>query len=688
MSTIQFDRYEVIEENGELKVILYAKPQLESYYTEFASELGSLDKNPNELNSKARQFVKKHLPKLKLATIVVVAGSIILGSFPLQKASAHEVDFNMTYLYFGNTKTYISQIDQTYGNINHVSPSYFDLNTDGSLKITSQFDPTFVKEMHNRGIKVVPFLSNHWDRSLGRAALANREELADQIAKFIVDNNLDGVQVDIENVTDIDRSNYTEFVKLLTEKIPKEKEVSVAVAANPNNWTKGWHGSYDYKELGKYADYLMIMAYDESYTGGPEGPVASYGWVERSIQYALNQGVAGEKIVLGIPFYGRYWKEGAASGGDGISNKRVDELLAKYGGTVTFDNISQSPKATITIKEGQPTTTIAGKVFGPGTYHIWFENHDSIKAKLQLIHKYNLKGSGSWSLGQESTSIWQHYRTWMSHSGELVVTPTNPYQPKESTGDVEPTIHVVQSGDSLWKIASNYHLSVDQLKQYNSLSSDVIYVGQKLNLLPVPNPVVVTPAAPVKQQPIVTKPPSSTPGAISAPTPSTIKKPTAAPKTTVVQKTNLVNKSMIPKVNNTYMRSAASTKNKIVKKLTTKDTVKVIQQYTDSTKKEWLKVKIGNTTGWVYASQLKQKPATVVATKKYPILKLGSKGTAVKDLQNKLIKAKVYKGKAHGSYDKATKAAVVKFQQKYKLKQDGIAGQATFTKLDAILKTK
>ncbi len=201
MSTIQFDRYEVIEENGELKVILYAKPELESYYTEFASELGSLDKNPNELNSKARQFVKKHLPKLKLATIVVVAGSIILGSFPLQKASAHEVDFNMTYLYFGNTTTYISQIDQTYGNINHVSPSYFDLNTDGSLKITSQFDPTFVKEMHNRGIKVVPFLSNHWDRSLGRAALANREELADQIAKFIVDNNLDGVQVDIENVS-------------------------------------------------------------------------------------------------------------------------------------------------------------------------------------------------------------------------------------------------------------------------------------------------------------------------------------------------------------------------------------------------------------------------------------------------------------------------------------------------------
>lgn len=92
-----------------------------------------------------------------MASIVVVAGTLLLTTIPMQKAEAHEADFNMSYLYFGNTSSYISQVDKTQGNLNLVSPSYFDLNADGSLKLTSQFDSKFVNEMHNRGIKVVPF---------------------------------------------------------------------------------------------------------------------------------------------------------------------------------------------------------------------------------------------------------------------------------------------------------------------------------------------------------------------------------------------------------------------------------------------------------------------------------------------------------------------------------------------------
>jgi LysM repeat protein len=38
----------------------------------------------------------------------------------------------------------------------------------------------------------------------------------------------------------------------------------------------------------------------------------------------------------------------------------------------------------------------------------------------------------------------------------------------------------VQSGDSLWKIANNFSISISQLKNYNNLSNDEIWVGQKL----------------------------------------------------------------------------------------------------------------------------------------------------------------------------------------------------------------
>ncbi len=46
------------------------------------------------------------------------------------------------------------------------------------------------------------------------------------------------------------------------------------------------------------------------------------------------------------------------------------------------------------------------------------------------------------------------------------------------------TTHTVKAGDWLSKIAKTYGVTVEQLKKYNSLKSDTIYVGQKLIISP------------------------------------------------------------------------------------------------------------------------------------------------------------------------------------------------------------
>lgn len=368
-------------------------------------------------------------------TVKVMVGTVLVTTLYFHpKESDAATDFNMGYLYYGTTNTQISFVDRTRGVISQASPSYFNINSDGTLNI-SNLSTTFISEMHSRGVKVVPFLSNHWNRTLGREALANREELAQQISDAIEKYNLDGVNVDIENVTDIDRENYTDFVRLLRQKVPAQKEVSVAVAANPNNWTRGWHGSYDYKKLAQYSDYLMIMAYDESYEGGQPGPVASISFVEKSIQYALDQGVPRDKIVLGLPHYGRYWVEGQSYGGLGLTNNRIEDLINQYQSTVTFDQNSQSPMAKVTIKSGDPITYVNGKRLLPGSYTIWYENQRSLKAKVDLVDEYGIKGTGSWALGQENTSLWTAFKNWIppysqpiteqvTH-GEIGLTTTN-----------------------------------------------------------------------------------------------------------------------------------------------------------------------------------------------------------------------------------------------------------------------
>ncbi len=321
--------------------------------------------------------------------------------------------YNMSYIYFGNSNLYYQYVENTQNSLDEISPNYFNIKNDGSLDLALAVDTRFIAEMHKQGIKVVPFLSNHWDRAKGVKALQSRQQLSDQIAAAIEYYNLDGVNVDIENVTETERALYTDFVKLLRDKLPKEKNVAVAVAANPWGLTKGWHGSYDYSALAKYSDYLMIMAYDESYKGGEAGPIASYSFVEATIQKALTE-VPKEKLVLGIPFYGRYWKNGAAQGGYGLSNTEVARLVSDYNGLVHFDDKKKSPYAVITINANDVKPYVSGSMLEDGTYTIWYENETSIKSKLELVNKYDLKGTGNWSLGQETKDTWNYYSLWLS----------------------------------------------------------------------------------------------------------------------------------------------------------------------------------------------------------------------------------------------------------------------------------
>lgn len=56
--------------------------------------------------------------------------------------------------------------------------------------------------------------------------------------------------------------------------------------------------------------------------------------------------------------------------------------------------------------------------------------------------------------------------------------------PLSMTAHAAGGIYTVAAGDSLWKISSAKGLTVTQLKQYNALTSDTIYIGQKLALSP------------------------------------------------------------------------------------------------------------------------------------------------------------------------------------------------------------
>ena len=408
----------------------------------------------------------------------VLVATLAFSSFVTTLAASDR--YTMGYLYTGTDRQQVEYVNLTGDSLDVVSPSYFDIAQDGSLTLNTP-SSYFIQQMHQSGRKVVPFLSNHWNRTAGINALKDVETLSTQIAQYVEQYNLDGVNVDIENVTHNQRSQYTQLVRLLREKIPDHKEVSIAVAANPKGWTEGWHGSYDYAALAQYADHLMIMTYDEHYEGGDAGPVAGIDFVEQSIQYALRY-TTGDKIVIGVPFYGRVWGvENTKIQGQGVSIKTIQKILEQCPSTVTYDETTQSVKAEFTIRQGDSFTVGSNISLTPGNYVVWYENHDSYQEKLALIEKYDLKGAGAWALGQEDVTIWDHYENWVDGEGQNNDSGSGDSQnPSQPTGFYE-----VKAGDTLWKIAQSLLGDGNryrEIMELNGMTGTEIFPGDLLRI--------------------------------------------------------------------------------------------------------------------------------------------------------------------------------------------------------------
>ena len=236
---------------------------------------------------------------------------------------------------------------------------------------------------------------------------SRRETLITQLIAEALRVGVDGINVDFEKISDKCGEHYIEFIRELSVKCRQNG----LVLSVDNYVPKSFNTQYDRKEQGIVADYVVIMGYDEYYAGSLEaGPVSSYNYVKEGITETLKE-VPAEKVISGIPFFTRLWKETPKTEEELKSDKGTD--AEQYSTTVESDAYGMDNAQAIVKQAGVDTTwdKKAGQNYATweadgSKYEIWMEDSKSIEAKLKLMKKYKLAGTAEWSLGQESSDIW------------------------------------------------------------------------------------------------------------------------------------------------------------------------------------------------------------------------------------------------------------------------------------------
>lgn len=242
-------------------------------------------------------------------------------------------------------------------------------------------------------IKPLALVTNNFSPVVAKAVLENSTSSQNLINNIIIqleDNNYHGVNIDFEGLFYYDRSYFTSFLKnLYTQLHPIGYEVTVDVPAKTaDSLTDNWNGAYDYSSISQNADKVIIMTYDEHYSGGNAGPIASIAWVSNVVDYTLKM-IPEDKIMLGAAAYGYDW---SSAGTKAYSINGIYSLASSLGKQILWDDFSKSPYFSYTASGIK--------------HYIWFENSTSLGYKLDIVNNRNLAGIAIWRLGSEDEDYW------------------------------------------------------------------------------------------------------------------------------------------------------------------------------------------------------------------------------------------------------------------------------------------
>jgi cellulose synthase/poly-beta-1,6-N-acetylglucosamine synthase-like glycosyltransferase/spore germination protein YaaH/peptidoglycan/xylan/chitin deacetylase (PgdA/CDA1 family) len=288
--------------------------------------------------------------------------------------------------------SYVS-LKEGIGSLNLVMPEWFYINQ-RNLGLEEHIDAKGYQLMKKTGIPVMPVITNAYNGEFRPRVVSallssqqKRQKLIAQMLQSCQRHHFIGVNIDFEELQVSSNEALTAFVKELSAAFHRHG-LYVSQDIQPNN------EDYDVRELAKYDDYLMLMAYDEHSAVSAPGPVSSQQWIGHSLDAVASQ-IPESKIILGIGAYGYDW----TPKGDNNQSITIHDAMSLAADSDTPIN------------------------FDPDTYSLYFSYRDEDDVSHQVYFndaatnfntlrygcEYDVAGFGVWRLGSEDHRLWKFY---------------------------------------------------------------------------------------------------------------------------------------------------------------------------------------------------------------------------------------------------------------------------------------
>ena len=305
-------------------------------------------------------------------------------------------------LYLTNRPDAIADFASHAAQTSIIAPQTFSMDAQGF--ISGEVPAEVLRVAREHRVAVMPLVVNRgFNQPLMHTVLDSPESRARAIRYLLyyaLRDGYIGFQFDYENIHYTYRDKFTVFFQEAAREFHRHRlQLSAAVVGRsvsernpqrPGGWDN-WSGVYDYAELGRWADFLSIMAYDQHGASSAPGPVAGLPWVRGIAEYSAGA-IPLRKISLGVPFYGRQWAASDPGKWQSRSTRYSDASLAMATAEPLWDEAQSSPHLAFD-RDGRHT-------------ELWYEDVRSLTAKLQLAGEMGFAGVSAWALGQEDPAFW------------------------------------------------------------------------------------------------------------------------------------------------------------------------------------------------------------------------------------------------------------------------------------------